>query len=172
MHLSEPGCRNNPVEVLETKSPMFIESYGYRPDTGGPGKHRGGVGVGRTYRFLAPSTGICLNYKTKTQPWSIGEGVAGTSNSVLLRPGTDQEESVGGSYNHFQAGERMVNKTGGGGGWGNPFEREPARVATDVEQGLVSLEKAASDYGVVLDATSLEIDEAATQRLRRERLSA
>jgi N-methylhydantoinase B len=42
MHLSEPGCRNNPVEVLETKSPMFIESYGYRPDTGGPGRHRGG----------------------------------------------------------------------------------------------------------------------------------
>ena len=59
MHLSEPGCRNNPVEVLETKSPMFIESYGYRTDSGGAGRHRGGVGVGRAYRFLAPSKGIC-----------------------------------------------------------------------------------------------------------------
>jgi N-methylhydantoinase B len=172
MHLSEPGCRNNPVEVLETKAPLLIESYGYRPDTAGPGKNRGGVGVQRTYQFLEPSSAIVINYKTKTQPWSIGEGVAGTPNSVLLRPGTDQEETVGVSYNHFQAGERMVNLTGGGGGWGNPFEREPAKVATDVEQGLVSLEKAASDYGVVLDATSLEIDEAATQRLRGERLPA
>ena len=74
MHLSEPGCRNNPVEVLETKSPMFIESYGYRPNSGGPGRYRGGVGVGRVYRFTAPSTGICLVYKTKTRPWSIGGG--------------------------------------------------------------------------------------------------
>jgi N-methylhydantoinase B len=172
MHLSEPGCRNNPVEVLETKAPLLIESYGYRPDTAGPGKNRGGVGVQRTYQFLEPSSAIVINYKTKTQPWSIGEGVAGTSNSVLLRPDTDQAETVGVSYNHFQAGERMVNLTGGGGGWGNPFEREPAKVATDVEQGLVSVEKAASDYGVVLDATSLEIDEAATQQLRSERVSA
>jgi N-methylhydantoinase B len=172
MHLSEPGCRNNPVEVLETKAPLLIESYGYRPDTAGPGKNRGGVGVQRTYQFLEPSSAIVINYKTKTQPWSIGEGVAGTSNSVLLRPGTDQEETVGVSYNHFQAGERMVNLTGGGGGWGNPFQREPAKVATDVEQGLVSVAKAASDYGVVLDATSFEIDEAATRQLRQQRLSA
>jgi N-methylhydantoinase B len=74
MHLSEPGCRNNPVEVLETKSPMIIDSYGYRPDTGGPGVHRGGVGVSRVYRFTAPSTGICLVYKTKSPPWPVSGG--------------------------------------------------------------------------------------------------
>jgi N-methylhydantoinase B len=167
MHLSEPGCRNNPVEVLETKSPMFIESYGYRPDTGGPGRNRGGVGVSRSYRFLAPSTGICLVYKTKTKPWSIAGGGVGDNNHILLNPGTEREMVQGGSYNRLEAGDVLVNNTGGGGGYGDPFEREPARVARDVRNGFVSVEAAARDYGVVVDATTFDVDAAATERLRR-----
>ncbi|MEV4569483.1 hydantoinase B/oxoprolinase family protein [Nonomuraea sp. NPDC049419] len=166
MHLSEPGCRNNPVEVLETKSPMFIESYGYRPDSGGPGRHRGGVGVGRTYRFTAPSTGICLVYKTRTQPWSIGEGLPGESNHVILNPGTDREVRQGGSYNRLDAGEVLVNNTGGGGGYDDPFEREPAQVAADVRNGFVSVGSAARDYGVVVDPVTFEVNQEATRRLR------
>ncbi|MEV4799358.1 hydantoinase B/oxoprolinase family protein [Nonomuraea sp. NPDC049421] len=166
MHLSEPGCRNNPVEVLETKSPMFIESYGYRPDSGGPGRHRGGVGVGRTYRFTAPSTGICLVYKTRTQPWPIGDGMPGESNHVILNPGTDREVRQGGSYNRLDAGEVLVNNTGGGGGYGDPFEREPAQVAADVRNGFVSVESAARDYGVVVDSVTFEVNQEATRRLR------
>lgn len=60
MHLTEPGCRNNPVEVLETKAPLRIESYGLRADSGGAGEHRGGLGVSRVYRFLAPSSAVTL----------------------------------------------------------------------------------------------------------------
>jgi N-methylhydantoinase B len=166
MHLSEPGCRNNPVEVLETKAPLLIETYRYRKDSAGAGKHRGGVGVERTYRFLEPSSAIVINYKTRTQPWSIGEGSAGVSNTVVLHPETDREQHVGVSYNHFQTGERIANLTGGGGGWGNPLEREPDRVASDVELGFVSVEKAASDYGVVVDPTTFAVDEAGTRDLR------
>ncbi|MEO3857997.1 hydantoinase B/oxoprolinase family protein [Acrocarpospora sp. B8E8] len=166
MHLSEPGCRNNPVEVLETKSPMFIESYGYRPDTGGPGRFRGGVGVGRTYRFTAPSTGICLVYKTRTKPWAIGEGRPGENNHIVLNPGTDREVVQGGGYNHLEAGEVLVNNTGGGGGFGHPFEREPERVARDVRNGFVSAAAAARDYGVAVDPDSHDVDAAATRRLR------
>jgi N-methylhydantoinase B len=166
MHLSEPGCRNNPVEVLETKSPMFIESYGYRPDTGGAGRFRGGVGVSRVYRFTAPSSGICLVYKTKTKPWPIGGGRPGENNRVVLDPGTDREVVQGGSYNQLEAGEVLVNDTGGGGGYGNPLEREPARVAHDVRNGFVSVEAAARDYGVVVDASTFEVDRDATARLR------
>ncbi|MFG1707855.1 hydantoinase B/oxoprolinase family protein [Nonomuraea sp. M3C6] len=157
MHLSEPGCRNNPVEVLETKSPMFIESYGYRADTGGPGRHRGGVGVGRTYRFTAPSTGICLVYKTRTKPWAIGGGRPGENNQIILNPGTGREVVQGGSYNRLETGEVLVNNTGGGGGYGDPFEREPQRVAADVRNGFVSVEAAARDYGVVLDPDTFEV---------------
>ncbi|GAA0974759.1 hydantoinase B/oxoprolinase family protein [Acrocarpospora macrocephala] len=166
MHLSEPGCRNNPVEVLETKSPMFIESYGYRPDTGGPGRFRGGVGVGRTYRFTAPSTGICLVYKTRTKPWAIGGGRPGENNHIVLNPGTGREVVQGGGYNHLEAGDVLVNNTGGGGGFGDPFEREPERVARDVRNGFVSAAAAARDYGVVVDPDSLDVDAAATRRLR------
>lgn len=167
MHLSEPGCRNNPVEVLETKSPMFIESYGYRPDTGGAGRNRGGVGVGRTYRFTAPSTGICLVYKTKTKPWPIGGGKEGENNQIVLNPGTDREVVQGGSYNILAAGDVLVNNTGGGGGYGNPLEREPERVARDVRNGFVSARRAASDYGVAVNATTFEVDTAGTEQLRR-----
>ncbi|MEV0307202.1 hydantoinase B/oxoprolinase family protein [Nonomuraea fuscirosea] len=169
MHLSEPGCRNNPVEVLETKSPMFIESYGYRPDSGGPGRHRGGVGVGRTYRFTAPSTGICLVYKTRTRPWAIGDGMPGESNHVILNPGTGREVVQGGSYNRLDADEVLVNNTGGGGGYGDPFEREPVRVAADVRNGFVSVAAAARDYGVSVDPVTFEVDAEATGRLRAGR---
>lgn len=166
MHLTEPGCRNNPVEVLETKSPMFIESYGYRPDTGGPGEHRGGVGVGRVYRFTAPSTGICIVYKTKTKPWAVGDGEPGENNQVVLNPGTDDEVVQGGSYNHLDAGDVLANNTGGGGGWGNPHKRDADKVAKDVRNGFVSVERAASHYGVAVDASTFTVDEAQTRRLR------
>jgi N-methylhydantoinase B len=169
MHLSEPGCRNNPVEVLETKSPMFIESYGYRTDSGGAGRYRGGVGVGRTYRFLAPSTGICLVYKTKTKPWPIGEGQPGDNNHIILNPGTDREVVQGGSYNQLETGDVLVNNTGGGGGYGHPFDREPERVAHDVRNGFVSAESAAAAYGVVLDPGTFAVDEERTTRLRAVR---
>lgn len=166
MHLSEPGCRNNPVEVLETKSPMFIESYGYRPDTGGPGQHRGGVGVSRAYRFTAPSTGICLVYKTRTEPWPIAGGTPGRPNRVVLNPGTDREVTQGGSYNQLDTNEVLVNDTGGGGGFGDPQTREPVRVAQDVRNGFVSVEAAARDYGVVVDPHTHAVDLTATALLR------
>jgi N-methylhydantoinase B len=166
MHLSEPGCRNNPVEVLETKSPMFIESYGYRTDSGGAGKHRGGVGVGRVYRFNAPSTGICLVYKTKTKPWPIAGGREGENNHIILNPRTERETIQGGSYNQLAAGDVLVNNTGGGGGYGDPFERDPARVADDVRNGFVSLSAAETQYGVVVDPVTFAVDEVATARHR------
>jgi N-methylhydantoinase B len=171
MHLSEPGCRNNPVEVLEMKSPMFIESYGYRTDSGGAGRYRGGVGVGRAYRFEAPSTGICLVYKTKTQPWPIGEGQPGESNHIILNPGTDREVRQGGSYNHLAAGEVLVNNTGGGGGYGHPFDREPERVADDVRNGFVSLESALRDYGVKVAPDTFAVDVDETNRRRTSRVA-
>jgi N-methylhydantoinase B len=161
MHLSEPGCRNNPVEVLETKSPMIIDSYGYRPDTGGPGRHRGGVGVSRVYRFTAPSTGICLVYKTKSAPWPVAGGEPGVPNQIVVNPGTDREVTQAGSYNLLDTGEVLANNTGGGGGYGNPFERDPAAVAHDVRNGFVSAVSAVSQYGVVVD-DSFAVDEAAT----------
>jgi len=166
MHVTEPGCRNLPIEVLETKAPVLIDKYGYRPDSGGPGRFRGGMGVERIYRFLEPSTAIVINYKTKTRPWSIGLGWPGVSNSVLIYPGTDREAYVGASYNHFLAGDRIANLTGGGGGWGDPLTRDPELVRADVRAGLVSIDRAAYDYGVVVAPSTFLLDEMASSGLR------
>jgi len=166
MHLSEPGCRNNPVEVLEIKGPLLIDHYGYRPDTGGPGKHRGGVGISRVYRFLAPATAIAILYKTVSPPWGINGGKEADPNHVLIDPGTEQEQRKGSSYNFLEAGQVLANNTGGGGGWGNPFERDPALVAKDVRNGFVSVEAAERDYGVAVDPATFSVDTARTATLR------
>ena len=166
MHVTEPGCRNNPIEVLENKAPMIIDEYGYRPDSGGPGRNRVGVGVVRAYRFLAPTSAIVINYKTRTAPWAIAGGRDGVKNTVIINRGTADEHEVGVSNNAFDAGGTLLNLTGGGGGWGDPFEREPARVSEDVRQGLVSHESAARDYGVAIDLVTFLVDEQATATLR------
>jgi N-methylhydantoinase B len=166
MHLTEPGCRNNPVEVLEVKSPMLIEHYGLRPDSGGPGKHRGGLGISRVYRYLEPSTAITLVKKTKTKPWGMSGGMDGDSCHVILRPDTDGEAVVGGVYEAMAADEVLVNNSGGGGGWGPAFERDPEAVLTDVREGYVSAAAARRDYGVAIDEATLELDAAATAALR------
>jgi N-methylhydantoinase B len=165
MHFSEPGCRNNPVEVLETKSPMIIDHYGYRPDSGGAGKHRGGVGVSRAYRFTAPSVGIGLMYKT-SPPWAVAGGEEGVPNGMTINPGRPDERRGAGEYSHLEPGDVLVNATGGGGGWGPAFERDPLAVAADVRNGFVSREAAASSYGVVLRPGGFDVDEAATAELR------
>ncbi|MFD5385221.1 hydantoinase B/oxoprolinase family protein [Streptomyces sp. NPDC127074] len=165
MHLSEPGCRNTPVEVIESKAPLFIEAYGYREDSGGPGMNRGGVGVSRRYRFLAPSTAISLLYKSDTAPWAIGDGHEGTHNHLILNPGSANLRFAN-STRDVAAGDIIVNNTGGGGGYGNPLERSPQRVADDVRNGFVSLDAARERYGVVIDPATSSVDEQATASLR------
>jgi N-methylhydantoinase B len=124
--------------------------------------------VSRSYRFTAPSTGICLVYKTKTRPWPIDGGSAGVPNRIVLNPGTGREVVQGGSYNLLATGDVLVNDTGGGGGFGDPFTREPERVARDVRNGFVSVTCAAADYGVAVDPVTFEVDAARTARLREE----
>ncbi len=165
MHLSEPGCRNTPVEVFEMRTPLLLEHYGYRPDSGGIGRHRGGVGISRSYRFTAPGTGIMIAYKTRTKPWGIAGGGEGVPNAVILNPGTRDEVWQGGSYNRLEAGEVLVNATGGGGGYGDPSERDPEAIVRDVRNGFVSREAAARDYRLVV-TEDFVVDERATAALR------
>lgn len=165
MHLTQPGCRNNPVEVLETKAPLFIDSYGYVPDSGGPGQHRGGVGVHRHYRFEADSVGICLVSKTKSPPWALVGGTRGRAARIVLDAGTEHETVTRGGTYPRAAGSTLDNHTGGGGGYGDPLIREPHAVLDDVLDGFVSRGAAETEYGVVLTA-DLEVDAAATAQMR------
>lgn len=169
MHLTEPGCRNNPIEVLETKAPLLIENYGLRQDSGGPGAHRGGLGITRTYRFLAQSSALTLVKKTKTKPWGMAGGGDGENCHVILRPGTQREQVTGMVNESMAPGDVLVNCSGGGGGWGNALKRDPEKVMDDVRNDLVSLEHAREDYGVAIDPATMTLDAAATAALRQER---
>ncbi len=169
MHLTEPGCQNVPIEVMETKAPLLIERYGLRQDSGGAGEHPGGLGVSRTYRFLAKASALTLIKKTKTRPWGMAGGHTGENCHVILRPGTDQEQTTGMVYEAMAPGEVLVNCSGGGGGWGNPLKRDPERVLNDVRNAYISLTSAERDYGVVIDPDTLTVEAAATEALRNEK---
>ena len=165
MHLTQPGCRNTPVEVFEMRTPLFIERYGYREDSGGAGKYRGGVGIERHYRFTHPGIGIMLVYKSQTKPWALEGGKESSPFAVILNPGTEKETWKGSSYNHMGTDEVLVNATGGGSGFGDPMERDFDAIVQDVRNGYVSREAVQRDYGVVV-TPEFTVDEAATAALR------
>ncbi|REJ37744.1 MAG: 5-oxoprolinase [Bacillota bacterium] len=169
MHLSEPGSRNNPVEVMETRAPILVERYALRTDSGGPGRHRGGLGVERVYRFLQPGHALAVVLKTKTRPWGLAGGREGAPNQVVLRAGTARGQVTGKGYEAMGAGGTITNLPGGGGGWGDPFTRDPEKVRDDVRSGYVSVEAARRDYGVAVNPATFEIDWEETRRLRASR---
>lgn len=166
MHMSEPGCRNNPVEVLETKAPWLIDTYTLRRDSGGAGKNRGGLALTRSYRFLADASALTLVKKTKTNPWGMANGGDGGNGHVIVRPGTTREEVTGMIYESMAPGDVLVNNSGGGGGWGNPFERDPQIVLQDVRNDYVSIEAAQREYGVVINPDTMMVDVKATSAAR------
>ena len=167
MHLSEPGCRNNPVELWKPRGHGSSESYGMRQDSGGAGEYRGGVGVQRTYHFKHDAAVLAIVKKTKSAPWGMYGGKNGEAGSITIWPDTERKR-VNGSLHEkdLQAGDILINRSGGGGGWGNAKKRDPQRVLEDVVNGYVSLESARRDYGVAIDADTLTIDEVATAALR------
>ena len=169
MHLTEPGCQNVPIEVMETKAPLLIEQYGLRQDSGGAGEHPGGLGVTRKYRFLSEASALTLIKKTKTRPWGMAGGQTGENCHVILRPGTEREQTTGMVYDAMTPGEVLVNCSGGGGGWGDPLKRDPEKVLNDVRNGYISLTSAERDYGVVIDPGALTLEAAATEALRNEK---
>jgi N-methylhydantoinase B len=168
MHISETNVQNTPIEVLEHKAPIRIEHLEIRPDSGGAGSYRGGVGIKRDYRFLEEAKALATVKKTKTDNWGIDGGRPGARNAVVLRPGTDEEVSTGTFRDSFHAGERLSNRTAGGGGYGDPYERLPEAVRDDVIDGYVTREMAAETYGVIIDEDD-RIDREATRERRGTR---
>lgn len=166
MHISEPGCRNNPVEILENKAPLLIENYGLRQDSGGAGMYRGGLGVERTYRFLADASALIISKKSKTKPWGMESGQPGQNGYATVWPGTDREYVSGMLYQDLRKDDRLTNRSGGGGGWGDPMLRDPKKVLADVRSGFVSIKGARDDYRVVIDPDTLDLDVGATLGLR------
>jgi N-methylhydantoinase B len=158
-----------PTEYLEKYYPMEIESYRARTDSGGAGYNRGGHGVAKTYRFLCDGTISFQDDRAVTFPWGYNGGRHGMSSEKLMIHADGTEEKLPSKVEILpvKKGDRLVFSTAGAGGQGDPLTREPERTAADVHAGLVSVEAAASQYGVVVSADG-EIDHAATESLREK----
>lgn len=162
---------NIPAEIAETKYPIYLKRYELIPDSGGPGRWRGGLGVYREFEVPpGQEVGTIFTFERQLDPsWGLFDGKGGAPNHVVLNPGTPEERRVNKLTDHWMgAGEVFSTRTGGGGGWGDPLEREPERVAEDVRHGFVSIEGAKRDYGVVIDEESLEVNVGQTEKLRTE----
>jgi N-methylhydantoinase B len=163
------SAKNAPTEVLEPTFPLFIEKVEFIQDSGGAGKHRGGVGSVLHIRLPAPATFFSFIEKGKTPHWGINGGKEGLRNYALVRSKDKGEfEVLKTTGIELKKGDSVITTAGGGGGYGNPLERELEAVREDVIDGYVSVERAKQDYGVVIDPRTFDIDIEATNKLRRE----
>jgi N-methylhydantoinase B len=146
-----------------------VERYALLPDSGGPGRHRGGLGVERVVRARVPMTFNTQVERAHCKPWGLEGGGDATGNEVALRfdnkwktdfPNAKVLVAV------LKPGDAFRLRSGGGGGHGSPLDRPAADVVADARQGYISLAAVKDFYGVVLDAETFEPDLAATERLR------
>jgi N-methylhydantoinase B len=150
--------KDYPVEIFENKYPATIRGYAFRTDTGGPGRFRGGCGISRTMQLEAPAR-LYLWFERSLHPaWGLYGGRQATGPDCVVNPGRpDERHMLKVNALPLEPGDVVELRTGGGGGFGDPTERNPERVLTDVRDGYVSPEAAERDYGVVLDRDTLEI---------------
>ena len=165
--LAAGACKNTPTEILESSYPLMVESVELITDSGGPGKHRGGLGSKTTFCLSAPATFFSFIEKGKTPHWGLFGGKDGLRNVALVQSKAKGEFEV---LKHpgveLQAGDRVAVTAGGGGGYGDPLDRNPEAVRLDVIRQYVSRKSAEEDYCVVL-GPDLSIEIAATEDLRR-----
>jgi len=173
MHDGESGCCNAPVEVMENRAPVIISRYALRQDSGGPGRFRGGLGLRKDHKTLTNVSMISVAEKTASSaPWGLAGGKPGANNRLVLFPETKEEKAVGKYRATLEAGTVVSQQTGGGGGYGDPFERPVDEVLSDVLDEYVSAEGAQNDYGVVIKTDSkgtysVDAEETTKNRSRR-----
>jgi len=139
------------------------------PDSGGAGRHRGGLGVERVVRARTNLTMNTQIERAHCRPWGLDGGLEGTGNAVELRINGQWKTDFPNAkvlVAQLKPGDAFKIRSGGGGGYGSPLERPPGEVAEDVRQGYVTVKAAAELYGVVVDPVTFELDVPATERLR------
>jgi len=163
--LSVAFLRNVPVEVLESEAPVLVRRFALLADTEGAGKYRGGFGVEYDLQIRHPSAVVVMRGKDRHRfcAWGAAGGHAATTGGNLCeRPGEPPRDLGKQTVYHPAIDEVIRIWSGGGGGWGDPLERDPEAVRQDVAAGLVSPERARSIYGVAIGQ-----GDAATPDLRK-----
>ncbi|MBI4320590.1 MAG: hydantoinase B/oxoprolinase family protein [Chloroflexi bacterium] len=164
------NIRNQPVEVMEMRTPLVIEAEEVVTDSGGPGRWRGGCASRRVYR-LAQGKGILTIIADRESFGPFGLFGGQTGERCRLTMTSPQNERV--LFSKFagpmEQGEVLLVQAAGGGGYGDPLERDLESVRKDLKNGYVSVDAAGQDYGVVVDPRSGEVDLPATEKLRAKR---
>jgi N-methylhydantoinase B len=171
--IGDGDCHNEPVEIIETRYPLLVQRHALDTDSAGAGKYRGGFGLIKDYLILAEENVMLAggNDSKVDPPWGLFGGAKGTTAKYIPFAGTDREHVIDERVNFFgpmAKGDRVSVRSSGGGGWGDPLERDPELVERDVRLSYVSVEKAKDVYGVVIgeDGTT---DSEATSALREQR---
>lgn len=172
-----PGLAVQPVEGQERLSPVLTSHHSLVTDSAGPGKYRGGVGVSKG-GTLTDCDSTVMSYccdRARSVTWGIQGGLPSIPHGVWLNRGQEDEKFLGAIFSNVpvHAGDSFERPSAGGGGFGDPLERDPKAVLEDVIDEYVSIERAAKDYGVVIRAIdpeidSYELDEEATATLRAQ----
>ncbi|MBJ7596812.1 hydantoinase B/oxoprolinase family protein [Candidatus Nephthysia bennettiae] len=160
------NAQNIPVEALELEFPIRVGHYRLRRDSGGPGQHRGGLGLEKSLEVLRGELRVShRGERHYTAPWGLAGGGAGAmSRSTLVRADGSRQGIPSKLDFTMRPGDRLELWMTGGGGYGDALQREPERVLEDVRDGKLSQEAAAADYGVVVEED--RVDVVATGELR------
>ncbi|MCC7045248.1 MAG: hydantoinase B/oxoprolinase family protein [Alphaproteobacteria bacterium] len=160
------------VEITEAEQPIQILGYEYMPDRGGPGKYRGGAPFYREYRFLEGEAILQVRSDRRYRRcFGLYGGWPGQPSMNTINPATESRVLPSKFTTMIKRDDIFRHEIAGPGGWGDPLERDPARVLRDVRNELVSPEAARRDYGVVVDTAAWKVDEIATKGERQRRLS-
>ena len=164
------NTENAPVEEIESNYPVFITRYELIPDSEGPGRQRGGLGLRRDYLFSEETTFTVLADRDLAGPHGLDGGMAGSRSTYTLIRKDGSEEALSSKCTFdLKPGEGVSYRTSGGGGYGPPIERDPQAVLRDVLDGMVSVERAEQAYSVAIDTQSWAVDEEKTADLRRQK---
>lgn len=167
--INDGDTHNSPVESSEAKGPVIFDERSLRPDSGGPGRFRGGLGVRTTMRVRTQTRVNTFMERTQDPPWGLFGGLPGLPNRLTVERAAGQVETFpNGKLDAYalEEGDAYVMESGGGGGFGAPLDRSADLVARDVRAGYVSAEAARNLYGVVLLPGGCTVDVEATERLR------
>jgi N-methylhydantoinase B len=170
MSVCQGDVRNAPIENIELKNPILVMERALRQDSGGPGKFRGGLAVSTHATGLVEgrwNAGGNRGGRSDCPPWGLRGGKPGkTAETVIKGPNEAEFHVAPGGRNLMPEGTEVIYRTAGGGGWGDPLDRDPRMVLSDVIEEYISAKSAREDYGVILSANGTDVDLAATGALR------
>jgi N-methylhydantoinase B len=171
VHVNMTNTMNTPIEALEAYLPLRFNSYNLRPDSGGPGKWRGGCGIERAWTLIGlKATLSILAERVKLHPWGLGGGGPGALGEYILERADGEIRRLPSKCTvPLERGDKLIIRTPGGGGYGDPLKRDPDLVLRDFLNGLVSIDAAQKDYGVVIDDENRLVLAEPTEELRRTR---